>query len=89
MKAFNMKIDFNNVRKQALVSLEKLIKQHEYAVLNCASNHDKPYILGLGNYINDLRSDLVAIAASYDEGNPDIIDMLGEKEVSEAMEDER
>lgn len=71
-----MKIDFNNVRRQACFAYDNLVKE-----LN-ESDPYEGYILvdpeRIQKSLNDLRMTIDAIAMSYEEGDPDIKDVYSE-----------
>lgn len=78
-----MKVNFNNLRKKACISLDAVIKE-----LNEAT-HDHYITISpnrLRQDIAELRSCLFAIASTYEEGNDDFKD-IGD-EISIAWFDE-
>jgi len=74
-----MNIDFNNVRRQALAAYGDLVRTLKYhtdvkgriAVDRCE----------IRSAVDDLRSAIIAIAASYQAGDPDCRCVLKESEI--------
>jgi hypothetical protein len=70
-----MKIDFNNVRRQACISFSRLVNK-----LNSSIEEGQIIIDAddIEPYLDSLRNFLIIIAASYDEGNGDFVSVLDE-----------
>lgn len=88
-----MKVNFNNVRKQALYRYDELARKLNYAIIKDDDNYAKPngwdreiningYVLidseELDDVMNSLRMLLGTIASCYDEGNEEMIDIFSE-----------
>lgn len=85
-----MKIDFNNVRKQACYAYDRLCDKLNYSILTNSQEYVKPngfnhitnidgFVLIDAEYIkkemDDLRQLIGTIAFTYEEDNPDFIDV--------------
>lgn len=71
-----MKINFNNVRKQACVAHDRLID-----LLNGCNDHEGYLLVDphrLDKILNDLRITVGSIAMTHEEGNEDFKDIYKE-----------
>lgn len=71
-----MKIDFNNVRRQACIAFDGLINE-----LNAAKEYEGYMLIDpndIEEKLSDLRGTLAAIASSYEEGEEDVKDVYSE-----------
>lgn len=84
MKAYHtMKINFNNVRRQACFAYDGLVKE-----LNNSKEHEGYLLVNperIEKRLNDLRMMIGSIAMTYEDGNPDFEDVYA-KEYPEGKE---
>lgn len=88
-----MKVDFNNLRKQALFNFDRLTEKLNYAIIKTDDEFAKPngcdYDLNLKGYVlidaediqnqmESLRSLIGSIAMTYTEGDEDFSDVYEE-----------
>jgi hypothetical protein len=74
-----MKIDFNNVRKQALRSYSCLVNELNISTDGSAvGNMVRVPADSIKDHLDDLRSALVGIACTYEPDNSDFQCVLGE-----------
>ena len=81
-----MKVDFNNIRRRALAAHNKLVELLNEHIIS--SDEVLVSVDSLRRPMESLRQYLVAIALSYDEGNPDMQDVLGDEIVPEFAPEE-
>jgi len=82
-----MKIDFNNVRRQACYSFDRLVKTLNQNLEKAANGHQvvRVYTDEIENELCDLGQLIGIIAATFDEGNPDMVDLYDEVGVRETF----
>ena len=74
-----MKVNFNNLRKQAVFSYDRLVKKLNHKITN--DNGEKFIIIDpddIQEDLDDLRMQLMGITCVYEEGNEDFKDLTNE-----------
>lgn len=94
-----MNVDFNNVRRQAMIQFEELTKRLNAAIIKDEQAHadtkDNSYIR-IDGYVlidadeiqtlmDDIRMMIGTIAGTSDKGNPDFIDIFQELHPNDGM----
>jgi len=77
-----VKIDFNNVRRQAINSYNGVIDILNNGIRADASGYNctKVYVEDIRDHLNDLRQAIIGIACTYEENNADFKCVLGDNE---------
>lgn len=82
-----MKINFNNVRRQACFAHDKLVKKLNNATVTTTGRIEIS-VSDLQEVMDDLRMMIGSIAMTYEEGNDDFKDLTNEVCPMEVFNDE-